>query len=55
MQLPCVFFRPPDEIPRAFYENVNKEKEAAASNGVLADLNIGRVIISNIHGVYIYI
>ena len=34
--------RPPDEIPRAFYENSGgKEKEALGSNGVMADLNIG--------------
>jgi len=33
--------RPPDEIPRAFYENVNKDKDVTSSNGVLADLNIG--------------
>ena len=38
----CAVFRPPDEIPRAFYENSGgKEKEALGSNGVMADLNIG--------------
>ena len=37
-------FRPPDEIPRAFYENSGtKEKEALGSNGVMADLNIGKL------------
>ena len=38
--------RPPDEIPRAFYENSGggKEKEALGSNGVMADLNIGLTI-----------
>jgi len=33
--------RPPDEVPRAFYENINKEKEAAGSTGAFAELNIG--------------
>jgi len=33
--------RPPDEIPRAFYENINKDKDVGPSNGVLVDLNIG--------------
>ena len=38
----CAVFRPPDEIPRAFYENSGgKEKETLGSNGVMADLNIG--------------
>ena len=38
----CAVSRPPDEIPRAFYENSGgKEKEALGSNGVMADLNIG--------------
>ena len=38
----CAVFRPPDEIPRAFYENSGgKEKDALGSNGVMADLNIG--------------
>jgi len=32
--------RPPDEIPRAFYENLPKERKDSA-NGVLPDLNIG--------------
>eukprot|EP00090_Calanus_glacialis_P004779 TRINITY_DN13583_c0_g1_i1.p1 TRINITY_DN13583_c0_g1~~TRINITY_DN13583_c0_g1_i1.p1 ORF type:complete len:630 (+),score=190.51 TRINITY_DN13583_c0_g1_i1:132-2021(+) len=32
--------RPPDEIPRAFYENLPKERKESA-NGVLPDLNIG--------------
>jgi len=33
--------RPPDEVPRAFYENINKEKEAAGATGAFAELNIG--------------
>ena len=32
--------RPPDEIPRAFYENLPKERKESV-NGVLPDLNIG--------------
>ena len=42
LKIKCAVFRPPDEIPRAFYENSGgKEKEALGSNGVMADLNIG--------------
>ena len=33
--------RPPDDIPRSFYENIPKERKDSLSSGVLADLNIG--------------
>ena len=45
-KLHLILRRPPDEIPRAFYENSGgKEKEALGSNGVMADLNIGLITI----------
>ena len=41
MQFP-LYPRPPDEVPRAFYENMTKDKEGGGtSNGAFAELNIG--------------
>jgi len=33
--------RPPDDIPRSFYENVPKDRKDSLNTGVLAELNIG--------------